>query len=99
MRVCRKSGMPLIDQGDRLLIFYFERGRESGVRATSVFVRDQYADTNHLTWTCSKFTHHVTDYIVLSILRVELEFIGYNLSIVHVDTPNCLWKKINDLSL
>jgi len=34
----------------------------------------QSADTNHLTWTCSKFTHHVTDYIFLSILSVELEF-------------------------
>ena len=27
----------LIDQGDRSLIFYFERGRDSGVKATSVF--------------------------------------------------------------
>ena len=26
-----------IFEGDRSLIFYFERGRESGVRATSVF--------------------------------------------------------------
>ena len=34
----------------------------------------QSADTNHPTWTCSKFTHHVTDYIFLSILSVELEF-------------------------
>ena len=34
----------------------------------------QSTDTNHLTWTCSKFTHHVTNYILLSILRVELEF-------------------------
>ena len=25
------------DQGDRSLIFYFERGRDSGVKATSVF--------------------------------------------------------------
>ena len=66
-----------IDQGDRSLISYFERGREFGVRATSVFscainplkilpyfIYDsigQSADTNHLTWTCSKFTHHVTD--------------------------------------
>ena len=65
------------DQGDRSLIFYFERGREFGVRATSVFscainplkilpyfIYDsigQSADTNHLTWTCSKSTHHVTD--------------------------------------
>ncbi len=86
------------DQGDRSLIFYFERGRDSGVKATSVFFVwlghvdqghvnrlkilphliynsiGQSADTNHLTWTCSKFTHHVTDYIFLSILSVELEF-------------------------
>ena len=34
----------------------------------------QSTDTNHLTWTCSKFTHLVTDYIFLSILSVELEF-------------------------
>ena len=34
----------------------------------------QSADTNHLTWTCSMFTHLVTDYIFLSILSVELEF-------------------------
>jgi hypothetical protein len=26
----------LVDQGDRSLIFYFERGRDSGVKATSV---------------------------------------------------------------
>ena len=76
------------DQGDRSLISYFERGREFGVRATSVFscainplkilpyfIYDsigQSADTNHLTWTCSKFTHHVTDYIFLSILSVSV---------------------------
>ena len=29
-----------IDQGDRSLIFYFERGRDSGVKATSVFSSD-----------------------------------------------------------
>ena len=28
------------DQGDRSLIFYFERGRDSGVKATSVFSSD-----------------------------------------------------------
>ena len=27
----------ICDQGDRSLIFYFERGRDSGVKATSVF--------------------------------------------------------------
>ena len=29
--------LPILDQGDRSLISYFERGRELGVRATSVF--------------------------------------------------------------
>jgi len=35
-RVKSKRGIAC-DQGDRSLIFYFERGRDSGVKATSVF--------------------------------------------------------------
>ena len=94
------------DQGDRSLISYFERGREIGVRATSVFscainplkllpyfIYDsigQSADTNHLTWTCSKFTHHVTDYIFLSI---QGKARNYKLQITNYNKE--FWKKID----
>ena len=36
-KVKYESQLRLQDQGDRSLIFYFERGRDSGVKATSVF--------------------------------------------------------------
>ena len=35
--ILRENSVSNKDQGDRSLIFYFERGRDSGVKATSVF--------------------------------------------------------------